>query len=319
MKLGIIMDPIAEISIRKDSSFAMLLAAQALGWDIHYMEMPDLYIDGGKASARMRRLSVADHPSRWFEFKEELTGGLAMLDVILMRKDPPVDMDYIYVTQLLEFAQQDGACVINDPAALRDMNEKLFILRFPECIVPTLVTSRTSRIAEFAGVQRDIILKPLAGMGGTSVFRLKQDDSNQNVIIEAVTANGSRLVMAQRYIPEIVNGDKRILLIDGTPVPYALARIPRPGDHRGNLAAGGTPRGVELTPRDREICEQLSPLLRDKGLMFVGIDVIGEYLTEINITSPTCIRELDAIYGLDIAGDLMRAIERQLQAGGRRN
>jgi glutathione synthase len=309
------MDPIAGIDIRKDSSFAMLLAAQALGWEIHYMEMADLFINGCTPCARMRRLTVSDNPGGWFEFGVGNTAELEKLDIILMRKDPPVDMEYIYITQFLELAQKAGVTVVNDPAALRDANEKLFIHWFPDCIAPTLVTSIEQRIVEFAHAHDDIILKPLGHMGGTSVFRLGKHDSNLRVVIETLTANGTRLVMAQRYIPEIARGDKRILLIDGEPVPYALARVPMPGEHRGNLASGGTGKGVELTRRDREICAALAPVLRARGIIFAGIDVIGDYLTEINITSPTCIRELDALFKLNIAGDLMRAIATHIKGG----
>ena len=319
MKLGIIMDPITGIDIRKDSSFAMLLAAQALGWDIYYMEMPDLFLDGCTPCAGMRRLSVADNPARWFQYGEESTAELAMLDIILMRKDPPVDMEYIYTTQILELAQKAGVYVVNDPSALRDVNEKLFIHWFPDCIAPTLVTAAEQRLVEFAHSHADIILKPLGGMGGHSVFRLRKHDTNLRVIIELLTANGTRLVMAQRYITEIEHGDKRILLIYGEPVPYALARIPKQGEHRGNLASGGIAKGMDLSDRDREICRQLGPLLRDKGLVFAGIDVIGDYLTEINVTSPTCIRELDALFKLNIAGDLMRAIENHFKGGAGRH
>ena len=319
MKLGIVMDPVTGINIRKDSSFAMLLAAQALGWDIYYMEMEDLFITGATPCARMRRLSVADNPAGWFEFGAESTVVLEKLDIILMRKDPPVDMEYIYITQLLGLAQKAGVCVVNEPAALRDVNEKLFIHWFPDCMAPTLVTSVEQRIVEFAREHDDIILKPLGNMGGASVFRLGKNDSNLRVVIETLTANGTRLVMAQRYIPEITLGDKRILLIDGEPVPYALARVPMAGEHRGNLASGGAGKGVELTGRDREICSALGPVLRARGIMFAGIDVIGDYLTEINITSPTCIRELDALFKLNIAGDLMRAIATHIKGGAGRH
>jgi glutathione synthase len=312
MKLGIIMDPIQGINIKKDSSFAMLLAARALGWDIYYMEMHDLFLAGNKPQAGMRRLDVEDNPEHWFSFGEGLVSELALLDIILMRKDPPVNMNYIYVTQLLELAQKDGVCVVNSPAALRDVNEKLFISWFPECIAPTLVTMDAHRIRAFLDEHQDIILKPLAGMGGASVYRIKNPDVNTQVIIETLTENGTKLAMAQRYIPDIIKGDKRILLIDGEPVPYALARVPKAGETRGNLAAGGTGKGVELGRRDREICAAVGPVFREKGLMFVGIDVIGDYLTEINVTSPTCIRELDAIYQLNIARDLLQAIAKKV-------
>ena len=309
MKLGIIMDPIQGIKIEKDSSFAMLLAAQVAGWEISYMELNDLFLSNTVPGARMRRLTVKDDKTQWYQFGAEMTCELAALDVILMRKDPPVDMEYIYVTYLLELARQKGVLVVNNPSALRDCNEKMFINWFPQCIAPTLVTRDAGQILSFLNEHKDIILKPLEGMGGASVFRVQQSDQNLHVIIETLTNNGARFTMAQRYLPEIRNGDKRILLVDGRPVPYALARIPKAGESRGNLAAGGTGKGVELNDRDREICEQLAPVLREHGLLFVGIDVIGEYLTEINITSPTCIRELDALYDLDIARDLITAIE----------
>lgn len=313
MKLGIIMDPIQDIKIDKDSSFAMLLAAQALGWELYYMEMDDLFLEHSQPSARMRRLEVEDNASSWFRFSDETTTALNFLDILLMRKDPPVDKEYIYVTQLLDLAQKTGVHVFNDPTALREVNEKLFINWFPEFIAPTLVSRNQQRIFAFIDEHCDIILKPLDGMGGASVFRVNNTDANAGVIIETLTSGGRRFAMAQRFIPEITHGDKRILLIDGEPVPYALARIPRPGENRGNLAAGGTGKGVELTGRDREICAGIAPTLRELGLMFVGIDVIGEYLTEINVTSPTCIRELDKIYNLDIARDLMLAIETKCQ------
>ena len=311
MKLGIIMDPIQGINIKKDSSFAMLLAAQALGWEIHYMEITDLFISGGEALARMRLLEVQENPASWHRFTGETVSALDQLDIILMRKDPPVDVEYLHATQILELAQQKGVCVVNAPAALRDVNEKLFIHWFPDCIPPTLVSSNPDQIRTFLDQHKEIILKPLDGMGGTSIFHVKKPDANVNVIIEALTRKGSKYAIAQRYVPEITQGDKRILLIDGEPVPYALARIPRPGEHRGNLAAGGTGKGVELTVHDREICEQLAPVLRKKGILFAGIDVIGNYLTEINITSPTCIRELDALFKLNIARDLLTTIKKK--------
>jgi glutathione synthase len=311
MKLGIIMDPITGIKIEKDSSFAILLAAQARGWEIYYMEAQDLFLADTSPGARMRRLNVNDDKDRWYNFIGEKVSGLSALDVILMRKDPPVDMEYIYTTHILELAQKQGVIVVNDPSALRDFNEKLLISWFPDCIPPTLVTKNEAQIISFAEEHGDIILKPLHGMGGLSVFRARDSDPNLHAIIEHLTSNGTRFAMAQRFLPEIVEGDKRILLINGEPVPYALARIPKPGDHRGNLAVGGTGKGVELTARDREICAKLAPVLNDKGLLFVGIDVIGVYLTEINITSPTCIRELDKLYDLDIAGDLILSIQKK--------
>ncbi len=312
MKLGIIMDPIEGINIKKDSSFAMLLEAQSRAWDIYYMEMDDLFLVNDIPSATTREMTVEDETTRWYQFHQATTLSLFDLDVILMRKDPPFNMEYLYATYLLELAHRQGTLVVNDPASLRDANEKLFVSWFPQCTTPTLVARKSEHIHAFLDEHRDIILKPLDGMGGASVFRVQHSDQNTNVIIETLTENGKRHAMVQRFIPEIVHGDKRILMIDGEPVPYALARIPKDGEIRGNLAAGGSAKGVELTTRDRWICEQLAPTLKEKGLLFVGIDVIGDYLTEINVTSPTCIRELDTIYNLNIAGDLMDAIEARI-------
>ncbi len=312
VRLGVVMDPIGSITTYKDSTFAMLLAAQARGWEVRYMELADLYLDRGSARARHRGLRVTDRDRDWFAFDDEADTGLGELDVVLMRKDPPFDTEYIYATYLLELAAEAGALVVNRPQALRDTNEKLAIARFPQCAPPTLVTRDAARLRAFAAEHGDVILKPLHGMGGTSVFRLRPGDPNLSVVIETLTTHGREYAMAQRYIPEIAAGDKRILLVDGEPVPYALARIPAPGETRGNLAAGATGQGVALSERDRWICAELGPWLREQGLLFVGLDVIGDYLTEINVTSPTCIRELDAQYGLDIAGQLLDCIERRL-------
>ncbi len=308
LKLGVVMDPIASINPKKDSTLAMLLAAQRRGWDLLYMELNDLYLRDGQALARLRPLTVADDYKAWYRLGPVETAPLAELDVILMRKDPPFDTEYIYATYLLEQAERQGALVVNRPASLRDANEKLFTAWFAQCCPPTLVTREASDIRTFLAENRDVILKPLDGMGGASIFRLREGDPNVSVVIETLTNHGRRYAMAQRYIPAIVEGDKRILVIDGEPVPYALARIPATGETRGNLAAGGRGEGRELTARDREICAQVGPELRRRGLVFVGLDVIGEYLTEINVTSPTCIRELDAIYGLDIGGQVMDAV-----------
>ena len=312
IRLGIVMDPIQSIKIAKDSSFAMLLAAQRMGWELYYMEMQDLYLSEGEPLARTQRLEVEDNPDSWYRLTTQETQPLAALDLILMRKDPPFDMEYIYATYLLEQAQSKGTLVVNDPRSLRDANEKLFTALFPHCCPPTLVTRNEDQLRDFINEHGDAILKPLGGMGGASIFRLREDDPNIGVTIETLTSHGRHYTMAQRFIPEISQGDKRILLIDGEPVPYALARIPAKGETRGNLAAGGRGEGVELSERDRWICRQVGPTLREKGLIFVGLDVIGDYLTEINVTSPTCIRELDRIYGLDIAGDLMSSLEKHL-------
>jgi len=314
LKLGVVMDPISTIKIKKDSTFAMLLAAQARGWSITYMELNDLSVLDGVAMADARPLSVKDDPEGWFELGDRQSLSLSELDVILMRKDPPFNMEYIYATYILELAERQGVLVVNKPQALRDANEKLSTAWFPQCTAPSLVTRNPQQILAFLQQHKDIILKPLHGMGGASIFRVTENDLNTNVIMETLTEHQTHYVMAQRFIPEIQQGDKRILLVDGEAVPYALARVPAKGETRGNLAAGGTGIGVALSQRDFWICEQVAPTLKAKGLMFVGIDVIGDYLTEINITSPTCIRELDQIYGLDIAGQLMDAIVAKLNS-----
>ncbi|AIZ35276.1 glutathione synthase [Pseudomonas sp. K1(2024)] len=314
VRLGIVMDPIASISYKKDSSLAMLLAAQARGWSLFYMEQRDLYQGTGQARARMRPLKVFADATRWFELGEEQDSALGELDVILMRKDPPFDMEFVYSTYLLEQAERDGVLIVNKPQSLRDCNEKLFATQFPQCMAPTLVSRRADILREFAATHGDVILKPLDGMGGASVFRHRQGDPNLSVILETLTQHGHQQIMAQAYLPQIVDGDKRILMIDGEPVPYCLARIPASGETRGNLAAGGRGEARPLTERDRWIAAQVGPTLREKGLLFVGLDVIGDSLTEINVTSPTCIREIDAAYNTDIGGQLMDAIERQLSA-----
>lgn len=310
--LGIVMDPISRIKTYKDSSFAMLLAAQAKGWQLRYMEQQDLFLHEGQVFAEMKSLAVEDNSDNWFELGETQTCPLTELDVILMRKDPPFDMEYVYSTYLLEQAQAAGVLVINNPQSLRDANEKLFTAWFPQCCPPTLVTRHKHLIQSFQQQHGDIILKPLDGMGGASIFKIAAGDPNFSVIVETLSQHGQQMVMAQKYLPEITDGDKRILLIDGEPVAYALARIPAAGETRGNLAAGGRAEGRPLTDRDRWICQQVGEKLREKGLIFVGLDVIGDYLTEINVTSPTCIRELDAQFGLNIAHDLMEAIEKRL-------
>ncbi|MCV6639166.1 glutathione synthase [Candidatus Albibeggiatoa sp. nov. NOAA] len=313
IKLGVVMDSIAQIKVQKDSSFAMLLAAQARGWQLYYMELSDLFLHDGQASAKMQQVEVTDDPDNWYQLSNETVQPLHELDVILMRKDPPFNLEYIVATYLLEQAEKHGTLIVNKPQSLRDANEKLYTAWFPQCCPPNLVTNQAQHIRDFLNQHQDIILKPLDGMGGASIFRVKQDDVNISVIIETLTNHGQRFIMAQRFIPEITQGDKRILLIEGKPVPYALARIPAKGETRGNLAAGGRGEGIALSERDYWICEQVGDTLREKGLIFVGLDVIGDYLTEINVTSPTCIRELDRQFNLDIAGQLMDAIEQRLQ------
>lgn len=314
IRLGIVMDPIAQINFKKDSSLAMLLAAQARGWSLFYMEQRDLYQSAGQARARMAALTVFNDPQRWFELEEEKDAPLADLDVILMRKDPPFDNEFVYSTYLLEQAERDGVLVVNRPQSLRDCNEKLFATQFPHCMPPTLVSRRADILREFAEAQRDIILKPLDGMGGSSIFRHRAGDPNLSVILETLTAHGTQQIMAQGYLPAIKDGDKRILMIDGEPVPYCLARIPAQGETRGNLAAGGRGEARPLTERDRWIAAEVGPVLREKGLLFVGLDVIGEHLTEINVTSPTCIREIDKAFDTRIGERLMDAIEAKLAA-----
>ncbi len=314
VKVGIVMDPIGAIHYKKDTSLAMLLAAQSRGWDLLYMEMPDLYIRDGEARARVRPLSVAADPDDWYSLGEASDMPLAGMDVILMRKDPPVDAEFLVATWLLEMAERAGTLVVNPPAALRDCNEKLFATWFTQCIPPLVVSRDAARLREFHAEHQDIVLKPLDEMGGRSVFRVREGGDNLGVIIETLTRDGQRQIMAQKYLPEITQGDKRILLIDGEPVPYSLARIPSAGEHRGNLAAGGRGEGRLLTDRDRWIVEQVQPMIRERGLLFVGLDVIGDYLTEINVTSPTCVRELDREYDLDISSQLMDVIERRLKA-----
>ena len=312
IKLGMVMDPIDRINIKKDTSFAMLLEAQARKWELHYMEMGDLSLLNGKAYARTRLLTVDRDEKQWFRFTGEQELALADLDVILMRKDPPVDQEYLYATFILERAEQAGTYVFNKPQSLRDCNEKLYTAWFSQCCADTLVTLDGNRIRQFLAEMGEIILKPLDGMGGASIFHLKMGDPNLSVILETMTRHHTRTVMAQRYLPEIKDGDKRILMVNGEPVPYCLARVPAQGESRGNLAAGGSGEGRALTEKDRWIASQVGPVLREKGLVFVGLDVIGDYLTEVNVTSPTCVQELDKQFGLNISGKLMDYIETRI-------
>jgi len=304
------MDPIAGITTYKDSTFAMLLEAQRRGHEIWYMEPSDLSMKDGAALGHMRRLSVRDNSDDWFTLQERENRELAALDFLLMRKDPPFNMDYVYTTYILDLAENAGVTVMNRPQALRDANEKCFITQFPQCCVPALITRSSAEIKGFVHEHGLSVVKPLDGMGGESIFQVQPQDPNLNVILETITAKDQDLVMVQRYIPEITEGDKRILVVNGEPVPYALARIPGAGDFRGNLAKGGTGKGVALTERDYWICEQVAPELKRRGIVFAGLDVIGDWLTEINVTSPTCIRELDKEYGLNIAGNMFDALEK---------
>jgi glutathione synthase len=314
IRLGVVMDPIGAIHFHKDTTLAMLLAAQARGWELYYMEQPDLFLQDSRCYARSGRLTVRDDEKDWFSLSDSHTAPLDELDVVLMRKDPPVDLEFIYSTFLLERAEAHGVLIVNSPGAVRNANEKLYTAWFPQCGPPTRVSRDMRILKSFLAEHGDIVVKPLDGMGGRSVFRIQQDDPNLNVILETITGNGTISAMAQRYIPEITEGDKRILMINGEPFPQALARIPASGETRGNLAAGARGAGIDLSDRDLWICAQVGPALRAQGLLFVGLDIIGDYLTEINVTSPTCIRELDRLYNADIAGQLMDVIDTQLQA-----
>ena len=314
IKLGILMDPIDTINFKKDSSLAMLWAAQRKGWELFYFEQSDLYSRDGVVSARMAPITVAMNPQSWFERGDYSDRPLTDLDVVLMRKDPPFDNEFLYTTQLLAIAEAAGTLIVNRTQGLRDYNEKLFATHYPQCCPPVLVSRSMERLRAFHAEHKDVIFKPLDGMGGSSIYRVDQAGLNLGVILETLTRFGQQTIMAQRYIPEIVDGDKRILMIDGEPVPYALARIPSQGETRGNLAAGGRGEGRPLTERDRWIAAQVGPKLKEQGLLFVGLDVIGDYLTEINVTSPTCIRELDNQFGLDISMQLMDVIEAKLTA-----
>ena len=321
--IAFVIDPIETLNLKKDSTLAMIRAAQQREWRISILEQSDLVWDGERVTAFIRDLRLEDGfaksldpaqaSSQWFQCAEEEALPLGEINIVMMRKDPPFDMDYIYSTYLLERGQSEGALVVNNPRSLRDCNEKFFATAFANFQPPSLVSSREDLLLAFHRKHHDVIFKKLDGMGGVGIFRASKSDPNVRVIVETLTDDGKRQIMAQKYIPEIVDGDKRILLIDGEPLPYTLARIPASGETRGNLAAGGTGVGQPLSPRDKEIAEALGPELRARGLMFVGIDVIGNYLTEVNVTCPTCIREIDASFGLDIAAMLLDAIEQKLR------
>lgn len=311
--LGVVMDPIESIQPGKDSTLAMLLAAQNRGWTLIYFRQNDLAVRDGAPLGDGLQIKVYDDTSRWYETGEQWAGGLEELQVLLMRKDPPFDMEYIYTTYILELAEERGLLVINKPASLRDINEKVYTSWFPDCAPASLITRNLDELRRFLTEQQKIVVKPLDGMGGRSVFIVTDGELNSNVILETLTDNASKFTLAQRYIPEIAEGDKRILLIDGSPIEYALARIPAPGESRGNLVMGAKAEGRELTQRDRWLCSRVGPILRAKGIVFAGLDVIGDYLTEINVTSPTGIRELDRAFGLNIADTLFDAIDRLLQ------
>lgn len=315
VRLAIVMDPISDINPKKDSSLAMLLAAQRRGWSLFYLEQSGLFSENGAVFGNAAALRVFDDNESWYQLEDAAKTSLSTFDVILMRKDPPVDDQFLYTTHLLEWAETQGVLVVNRPQSLRDCNEKLFATHYPELCPPVTVSANATILKAFHAQHGDIILKPLDGMGGASIFRARPDEPNLSVIIETLSNHGNRFVMAQRYLPEISEGDKRILIIDGKPMPYGLARIPSSGETRGNLAAGGRGVAVALTDKDRKICAAIQNDLKERGLLFVGIDVIGNHLTEINVTSPTCIRELDQQCNLDIGGALMDAIEKKLANG----
>lgn len=317
IKLGVVMDPIERITYIKDTTLGLLLAAQERGCTLYYMEQQDLFLDNGQPFATMRPLKVFADPQHWYELGDTGTTDLRELDVILMRKDPPFDNEFIYSTYILEAAERLGTLIVNRPQSLRDCNEKIFATQFPQCCPPVLVSRSSQKLRDFHAEHQDVIFKPLDGMGGEGIFRCKADDPNIGVILETLTGRGQHMIMAQKFIPEIKAGDKRILVIDGKAVPYALARVPAKGETRGNLAAGGSGVPQPLTERDQWIVDQVSESLVEKGLIFVGLDVIGDYLTEINVTSPTCAREIDRAYDTNIGGLLMDAIEKRLatQAG----
>ncbi len=314
-RVAVVMDPIAEIKYAKDSTLAMLLAASKRGWQLSYLEMSALFVRDGVALGRARPLSVAANPDRWFTLGEPAVERLGGFDAILMRKDPPFDMEYIYSTYVLDRAVLQGALVVNQPQGLRDMNEKVYTAWFPECCAPTLITRNMADMHAFLAEHGTAVCKPLHGMGGRSIFVLQQGDKNSSVVFETLTNYGEQFAIVQRYIPEIVvGGDNRIIIVDGEPVPFALSRIPTSSDNRGNLAAGA--KGVARPLRDRErwLAAQIGPALAARGMLFVGIDVIGDYVTEINVTSPTGIREIDKQCGTDIAELLMAAIAKRLPA-----
>lgn len=312
LRIGVVMDPIANINPKKDSTLAMLLAAQARGWEVHTLELGDLWLRDGTAWGRARPVTVRADLHDWYTHGDPVARPLGTFDVLLMRKDPPFDTEYIYATYILGRAEDAGCLVVNRPQGLRDMNEKVFTAWFPDCCAPTLITRHMPDMHAFLAEHGKAVCKPLDGMGGRGIFVLDAGDKNASSVFETLTGYGSHYAIIQRYLPEIVTGgDSRIILVDGEPIPYALARIPSASDNRGNLAAGAKGVGRPLNDRDRWLCAQVGPVLRDRGMLFVGLDVIGGYVTEINVTSPTGIRELDAQFGLDIAGTLMDAIARR--------
>lgn len=309
LNIGIVMDPVESIKPYKDSTLAMMLAAQNKNWNLYYILQSGLFLMENQVFMEYQPIQVFDNNDHWYELGDKQTIPASELDAILMRVDPPFNMEYIYTTYLLEMLEKQGTLVVNRPASLRDANEKLFATQFPQCCTDTMVSRTPARLRAFVEKHGDVILKPLDGMGGQSIFRVSPRDANLSVILETLVGYGQHTVMAQKFIPEISAGDKRILMIDGRAIPYTLARIPAKGETRGNIAAGGSGVPMPITEREQWIADQVGPRLRDMGILFAGLDVIGDYLTEINVTSPTCIREIDAEYKLDIAGQLMNCIE----------
>ncbi len=312
LKVGIIMDPIQNMQYQKDSTLAMCWEAEHRDWTLFHILAEDLYLENESCYANAQALTTYQDPKKWYRLAQKQQMAIDTFDVLLMRKDPPFDMTYVHATYFLEKAQEQGVLVVNNPKSLRDHNEKLLALKFPNCCTDTLVSSQPGPIQDFSKQHGDIILKPLDGMGGRGIFKVNASGENLSSCIELLTDHYRQPIMAQRFIPDISAGDKRILMVNGHPIPYALARIPKAGEIRGNLAAGGTGKGQPLSQRDQEIAETVGPFLRQEGILFAGLDVIGDYLTEVNITSPTCIRELDAQFNLNIARNLLDAIEKTL-------
>ncbi|MGB2115197.1 MAG: glutathione synthase [Porticoccaceae bacterium] len=310
--LGVLMDPIHAINYSKDTTLSILLAAQKQGYRLFYMEQQDLFLENGLPFAEVRPLRVYENPDCWYELDSPSAVPLDELNAVLMRKDPPFDAEYIYSTYILEAAERRGTLIVNKPQSLRDCNEKVFATEFPQCAPPLLVSRSLKRLKRFLQEHQDVVFKPLDGMGGTSIFRVKAGDLNLNVILETLTNYGNQTIMAQKYLPEIADGDKRVLIVDGEVIPYCLARIPSTSDFRGNLAAGGQGEVRPLTERDQWIAEQVAPTLVERGLLFVGLDIIGDYLTEINVTSPTCVQEIDRAKNTAIGEKLIAAINRRL-------
>ena len=309
MKLGVVMDPIETINFKKDSTLAMMIEAQRKNHEIFYMTPNSLFINSGISYATTSNIEVRNDPLDWFSLEEEKIIKLSELDAILMRQDPPFNSDYIYNTYILEMASREGVSVFNNPRSLRDCNEKVFASEFPQCCTKHLVTSNKQFLSDFVEEHRDTVIKPLDGMGGASIFRLKKNDPNLNVILETITHHFTQKVMIQEYIPEISEGDKRVLLVNGQPMSAAIARIPAEGELRGNLAAGASAVAKSLSERDMWICKEVGPSLVEKGLLLVGLDIIGDYLTEINVTSPTCFKEYKELCDIDVAKTFIEAVE----------